>query len=225
MTSISSSNHAVSEALGLWEPKRTLTLEAARRHSKHVKILRQLLVGLSLCLGVYVIWSYSQRAAAPLPSIAPSESARMVDPRFSGRTGDGLPYKLTADYAVRLTHAASEVELEKPVLEFFRQAGAQTSIVLADAGTYDDVTQVLNLHKEVNLTTDDGNHCTTSHARIFTVEKRIEGDKPIRCHGNFGIITGQTYEILDNYTVFKFKNGMTAQLESDTTSPQTETRP
>lgn len=225
MTSISSSNHAASEALGLWEPKRTLTLEAARRHSKHVKFLRQLLIGLSFCLGAYVTWSYSQRTAAPLPSIPPSESARMVDPRFSGRTGDGLPYKLTADYAVRLTHAASEVELEKPILEFFRQAGAETSIVLADAGTYDDVTQVLNLHKEVNLTTDDGTDCTTTHARIFTVEKRIEGDKPIICNGNFGVISGQTYEITDNYSVFKFKNGMTAQLENDTTSAPTETRP
>ena len=217
-----SSSHAASEALGLWEPKRTLTLEAARQHSKRVKFLRYQLIGLSVMLGAYIFWAYTQRTTAPPPSIDPTESARMVNPRFSGRTSDGLPYKLTAAQAIRLSHAASEVELDKPELEFFREAGAETSLVVAETGTYDDVTQVLNLRTDVNLTTDDGNHCLTTHARIFTVEKRIEGDEPIRCNGNFGIITGTTYEILDNYTTFKFKNGMSAQLEDDKPPVPTE---
>lgn len=218
-----SSSHAASEALGLWEPKRTLTLESARRHSGRIIFLRRWLMALSALLAVIVIWNYSQRTTSPLQPIDPTESARMVNPRFSGRTSDGLPYKLTADQAIRLNHSASEVELENPVLEFFREAGAETSLVVAAMGTYDDVTQVLNLRTDVNLKTDDGNNCDTTHARIYTVEKRIEGDEPIRCDGNFGIITGQTYEILDNYTAFKFKDGMTAQLENDPAEPPLKT--
>lgn len=217
MTSTSTSdNHSASEALGLWEPKRTLTLASARRHTARIRVLRAILLGLTALLALSVVWSYSQRNTSTIQADNPNESARMLKPRFSGRTSDGLPYKLTADEAVRLTHAASEVDLVNPVLEFFREAGTESSLVYAAEGTYDDVTQVLNLRTDVDLKTDDGNHCVTEHARIFTVEKRIEGDEPIRCNGNFGVITGQAYEILDDYEVFKFKNGMTAQLESDT---------
>jgi len=164
MTTIyKSQTHAASEALGLWEPKRTLTLDAARQHSARVKFLRRLLVLLTLILGGVVLWIYSQRSTETLSEIKPSESARMMNPRFSGRTGDGLPYKLTADEGV------------------------------------------------------------TNHARIFTIQQRIVGDEPIRCDGNFGIITGQTYEILDNYEVFKFKDGMTAMLDNKTTEVTSET--
>ena len=216
MTStIKSQNHSASEALGLWEPKRTLTLAAARRHSARIKLMRRFLIGLTIVIGTFVVFTYSQRGTDIAKNLDATESARMVNPRFSGRTADGLPYKLTADEAIRLTHAASEVELVKPVMEFFREAGAETSIVIAEEGTYDDVTQILNLRTDVDLTTDDGNKCLTSHARIFTLQQRIEGDEPISCNGNFGVITGKTYEILDNYAVFKFKNGMTALLEDE----------
>ena len=224
MTTIyKSQTHAASEALGLWEPKRTLTLDAARQHSARVKFLRRLLVLLTLILGGVVLWIYSQRSTETLSEIKPSESARMMNPRFSGRTGDGLPYKLTADEAVRLNHTESEVDLINPVLEFFREPGADISIVTALSGTYDDVSQILNLRNNVDLKTDDGNHCVTNHARIFTIQQRIVGDEPIRCDGNFGIITGQTYEILDNYEVFKFKDGMTAMLDNKTTEVTSET--
>ena len=216
MTStLTSKTRSASEALGLWEPKRSLTLEAARRHSSRIRVLRALLLILTAILVVSVIWSYSQRNSPTIQIDNPKESARMLKPRFSGRTGDGLPYKLTADVAVRLNQAASEVELENPVLEFIREAGAKSSLVSSVEGTYDDVSQILNLRQNVDLKTDDGNHCVTEHARIFTVEKIIEGDKPIRCDGKFGIITGQTYEIIDDYEVFKFKDGMTALLEDD----------
>lgn len=219
MTStLASHTHSNSEALGLWEPKRTLTLESARRHSTRIRIIRVGLLVLTAALAGSVIWSYSQRNTPSIQIDDPTESARMIKPRFSGRTSDGLPYKLTADVAIRLNQAASEVELENPVLEFIREAGAKSSLVNSIEGTYDDVSQILNLRKNVDLKTDDGNHCVTDHARIFTVEKKIEGDKPIRCDGKFGIITGQTYEILDDYEVFKFKDGMTALLEDDKTT-------
>jgi len=88
MTTLSKpQSHAASEALGLWEPKRTLTLDAARQHF------------LTLILGGVVLWIYSQRSTPAPQELNPSESARMMNPRFSGRTGEGLPYKLTADEA------------------------------------------------------------------------------------------------------------------------------
>jgi len=206
-------SHHASEALGLWEPRRTLTLEAARRYSQRVRYMQVALLGLALLLVGVLIWEFTRRGPAVFPQDNPSESVKMINPRYSGRTSDGLPYYLTAKEAVRLTADANAVELKNPVLEFFREEGVGKSLVIAQTGTYDDVNKILNLRTAVDLNTDDGNDCKTTHARIYTRTKIIEGDEPISCTGNFGSVKGNAYEILDNYKTFVFKNSMSAVLE------------
>jgi len=205
--------HMQSESLGLWEPKRTLTLEAARRHSARIKLLQKLLLGFSALLVLILAVNFAtQPETTPLPDKT-TESVRMTNPRYSGRTEDGLPFYLTAATAVRTQLNQNELTLEKPVLEFLREEGVKNSFVVAETGTYDDVRKILNLYKAVNLKTDDGYICDTSHARIFARDKRIEGDERIECVGNFGIANGNAYEINDNYSVFVFKNGMDAIID------------
>lgn len=210
---ISADGHAASEALGLWEPKRTLTLEAARKHSARIKFLRRLLLIMCAGLAAYLVYEFTTQSNATFIDDDPTESVRMVNPRYSGRTSDGLPFYLTADSATRTLANRTEVALIKPVLEFIREEGAEASLVIAETGTYDDVKKILNLHTAVNLNTDDGYSCKTTHARIFARDKRIEGDERIECDGGFGVVNGNAYEINDNYKVFIFKNGMNAIIE------------
>jgi len=211
--SISADGHAASEALGLWEPKRTLTLEAARKHSARIKVLRYVLLTFCAALAAYLIYEFATQNKTILIEDNPTESVRMVNPRYSGRTTDGLPFYLTADTATRTLANKTEVALIKPVLEFIREDGAEASVVIADTGAYDDVNKILNLRTAVDLNTDDGYSCQTTHARIFARDKRIEGDERIECTGSFGIVNGNAYEINDNYKVFVFKNGMDAVIE------------
>ncbi len=215
---ISSGDHQVSEALGLWEPKRTLTLEAARRHSKRIKLMQRVLMAVSACLVLYLVFQFATQGKTIIIEDNPTESVKMINPRYSGRTDDGLPFYLTALSATRMLTNRTEVMLEKPVLEFLRDNGASASFINADTGTYDDVNKVLNLRTAVDLKTDDGNFCVTTHARIFAREKRIEGDERIECKGNFGIVNGNAYEINDNYKVFVFKSGMDAVINQETPS-------
>ena len=210
---ISTDGHAASEALGLWEPKRTLTLEAARKHSGRIKFLRRLLLALCAGLAGYLIYEFATQSTTPFIEDVSTESVRMVNPKYRGRTTDGLPFYLTADTAIRTLANRSEVTLENPVLEFIREEGAQASVVVAETGTYDDVKKILNLRTAVDLNTDDGYNCKTTHARIFAREKRIEGDERIACNGSFGVVNGNAYEINDNYKVFVFKNNMDAIIE------------
>ena len=207
--------HKTSEALGLWEPKRTLTLEAARRHSRTIILIRRAIYAFAGVLLLMLIWQFISQGPGLDIDDSPEESVRMVNPRYTGRTNDGLPFYLTSKEAIRTLARDNEVELINPVLEFYREAGAEKSLVIADKGTYDNVTKVLNLYTEVDLNTDDGNHCTTTHARIFTQTNTIEGDEPIQCEGDFGTVNGNAYEILESYTLFIFKNGMDAVLDQD----------
>jgi len=216
--SISADGHAASEALGLWEPKRTLTLEAARKHSARIKVMRYMLLAICAGLAAYLIYEFATQNTSPFIEDNPTESVKMSFPRYSGRTTDGLPFYLTAESATRTLSNKTEVALIKPVLEFIREDGAEPSLVVAETGTYDDVNKILNLRTDVDLDTDDGYNCKTTHARIFAKEKRIEGDERIECDGNFGIVNGNAFEINDNYRVFVFKSGMDAIIEQDQNS-------
>lgn len=205
----------VSEDLGLWEPKRALTLEAALAHTKRIKVLRYVLMGLSAVLVVVLIWQFlSDRGGAEFVN-DPTESVKMVNPRYSGRTSDGLPFYLNADTAIRRREDRNTVLLKDPFLEFVRDKGAANSTVIAKTGSYNDMEKILELETDVYLETDDGNICDTSHARVFNVEKRIEGDNPIVCKGSFGTVNGKRYDIEDGYGTFIFKDGMTAVLTQD----------
>jgi len=201
-----------SDTLGLWEPKRTLTLEAARRHSVRIRILRLVLISLAIALVASLAWQFATQKTSFIVDDNPGESVKMVNPRYSGRTNDGLPYRLKSSSAIRLTPNTQEVVLEGPVLSFVRSVNATPSILTAKTGQYNDVDQVLDLKTAVDLRTDDGYHCTSTHARVFAGAKRIEGDAAILCDGSFGRVTGQSYEILNNYSEFVFRGGTDAYL-------------
>jgi len=212
-------SHQVSEDLGLWEPKRTLTLDAARRHTKRIKVFRYGLLGLAGLMAAGLTYQFFSDASTTtfLPD-NPSEAVKIISPKYSGFTDDGLPYFLTADTATRREDNPDIVALVNPVLEFTRNDGVESSYVEALTGTYNEVTKVLNLHQEVTLDTDDGYNCKTTRARLFTKAKRIEGDTPISCTGNFGSVNGNSYAIEDNYSVFIFKDGMDGLIERDPTA-------
>jgi len=195
-----------------WEPRRTLTLDAARRHSSFVKLARRILVGLSGLLVAVLLWYFVSAPKSTASPDNPEETVKMVNPIYKGRTGDGLPYRITANDAVRLVGNPDEVNLSNPVLNFFRGEGAGKSVVLSAVGVFNSKDQILELKEDVDLKTDDGYNCQTAHARVFVKGKRIEGDKEILCTGNFGRASGHAYEINDSYTEFVFKNGMTARL-------------
>lgn len=197
----------------LWEPRRTLTLAAARRHSMHVRVMRVFLLLLAVIAVATLIWEFWRQPGTDFEEPVAGESVKMVNPRYSGRTEDGLPFFLTAKEAVRPTINQETVQLINPVLEFYRQSSTAKSIVVAETGVYNDAEKTLELRSSVDLNTDDGYSCQTTHARVYTKTKDIEGDEPISCTGQFGKVRGNAFEIKDNYKTFIFKGGMNAVLE------------
>ncbi len=224
-------SHAASDALGLWEPKRTLTLEAARKHTQRIALVRRGLIGASVALIALLVFYFATQGSEVVIEDHPDTSVRMIKPKYSGRTSDSLPFYLTSATATRQLENRTEVSLVEPVLEFVRAEGTASSFVRADTGTYDSVEKILDLRtdktledgtrKDVILNTDDGYSCTTTHARIYPQEKRIVGDEPIRCTGNFGEVSGQSYEITDNYRTFAFTGGMSGVINRDANAQTT----
>lgn len=195
-----------------WAPRRALTLDAARRHSARIYRARQGLIGFACILLAILAYYFISAPKTVLPTDNPDETVKMVNPIYKGRTADLLPYRITADEAIRFIQNPDEVHLTKPILNFLRTKDAKESVILAATGLYDSKNQVLELRQDVNLSTDDGYTCATSHGRIFVKGKHIEGDEPISCAGDFGLVSGKAFEINDGYKEFVFKNGITARL-------------
>jgi len=141
----SSSDHAASEALGLWEPKRTLTLQAARRHTARIVFLGRALLVLATALIGLIAWQFVNQPPGFDLADNPDESVRMTNPRYSGRTSDNLPYYLTASEAVTEAGLSNAVKLTSPILDFYRAPGAAVSKVNASKGVYNDVDKVLQV--------------------------------------------------------------------------------
>jgi len=187
-----------------WEPKRSLTLAAARRHSSHTKLFRAILMFMAAALFAVLVYFIIDGPDAPTVVADETESVRMTNPRYTDVDGDGEPYTLTADYAVRSRDNLSAVKLVNPILNFTRIAEADPSKMVAKDGLYDSKAQVMELRTDVVVTTDDGYVCETTHARILAGQKTVQGDEPISCTGDFGNVRGDRYEILDDYSRFIF---------------------
>jgi len=201
---------------GFWEPKRALTLTAARQHTRFIRVLRMALLGVAaLLIGLLAYFIIDRPEMNAGTQAVGGESVRMTNPRYTGLDGQGLPFNLTADYAIRDLVNMSAVKLVNPVLSFSQGSDGEIkagSRIVAQGGSYDSAAQTMELTTDVVVRTTDGNICRTSHALINARAKTVTGNQPIECEGNFGTMRGDQYEILDDYSRFVFINNFTALL-------------
>lgn len=211
----------------LWEPRRALTLSAARRHTRFIEALRlAFIIGAGIILGLLAFFMSRSISGEDIAPKGDGEAVRMTNPRYTGLDGQGVPYALTAEYATRSLENPDAVKLVKPVLTFARTKGAAPSTVTALEGLYDSKGQIMELRADVRVRTDDGYNCDTSHARIYTAQRRVEGDEAIRCTGNFGEVEGDRFEIVEDYSRYIFNDNVHAIIYPEdmraSKTPQTE---
>ncbi|WP_339744202.1 LPS export ABC transporter periplasmic protein LptC [uncultured Maricaulis sp.] len=208
---------------GRWEPRRALTLSAARRRTAFVRLLRFIfLTAIAAIIALLAVQLFLGAAGgAPAPSEAVSTDVRMVNPRITGRDEHLTPYALTADVAVRRRDDSSGLtELERPRLDYdFLNTGTNASEVLAQTGTFDPATRILDLFSDVNLNTDNGYSFSSQHARIFLREERVSGESPVTGSGPVGTISADRYEIHEGGNRVIFEGNVHARIVQDRTAP------
>ncbi|WP_300532397.1 LPS export ABC transporter periplasmic protein LptC [Maricaulis sp.] len=212
---------------GSWEPRRALTLTAARRRTAFVRFLRFAFMGgaiaiLALIIGQMIANSIGGEVET---TEAVGTDVRMINPRFTGRDENNTPYVVTADSAVRRRDSEAGItDLEQPRLDYdFLSDGEQASRVLAERGTFDPTNRVLDLDANVNLTTDEGYSFASEHARIFLREERVLGEQPVTGIGPMGRMSADRYEIRDGgeHVIFEGRVRMHI-IQSRTARPDSE---
>ena len=180
----------------LWAPRRQLTLEQARRRSERVRILRMAFVaGAAVSIGFFaghVIKSALTSDAKPI-RVSEDESVTMLNPRFTGRDSAGQSFQITADAARRRRAQEQAVDLVAPILQ--DEAGSE---VRAPSGMYDRDAGILELYDDVKITDASGYTFTSTGARVYVGQGRVEGLSPLEGKGPLGDIRCDTYEVLED---------------------------
>lgn len=178
-----------------WEPKRQLTLEAARKRSAQLSRLRLVFVGLaSACFSSFFGFMTLHAALGGFGSrdeVSAAESLTMVNPRFSGRSAGGESFVVTATTAKRQGPQSDLIDLVKPVYT------AEGRTVVATAGLYNQLERTVQLTGEVVFSDQDGNAFSSTSAFVRTADDTVEGARAVRGEGPLGSVRADSYEIRD----------------------------
>jgi len=208
------------------EPRRLVTLEAAQRRSKLVRLFRALLLlamtGIIGGVGFLVV----ANALRPPVTIQPTSqdgSTRMVNPRFTGRDSGGAPFIITAQTAERPEGATTVTELAFPQFNFSGEENP-SSMVIADRGVYDQEARTLDLYNGVKFRTENGYSFETEHARVYIDDGRVVGERLISGSGPMGSLRAQSFEIADGGNSVTFRDNVVARLYTERRVPALRTQ-
>lgn len=193
-----------------WEPKRALTLRAARRRSRLIAGLRRFFVAAAgasfasvfVFMALYAVeggFSSNQRAA--------QEPLRMINPRFIGRTESGGPYQLTAETAERPQGENQPIEMIAPV--YRTEAG---TIMLAPRGMYYEQAKRIVFQGDVLFSDRGGNRFTTPNMVVDLEHGALIGRGGVTGAGPLGVLQADSYELRENDRALVLRGGVRGQI-------------
>lgn len=193
------------ESMSQWAPQRQMTLEQARLRSKAVGVMRKVFVAgaaisAGLMIGPIAANALTGGTTATI-AITADEVITMVNPRFTGRNIAGESFEITADTARRQRSDPSVIDLTNP--QMIDDLGTK---VTAPRGVYSQNEAFLDLYEDVRLLDKDGYAFSTTAARVYVNEGRVEGLEPLTGSGPLGDVRSNNYEIQNDGERIVFKD-------------------
>ncbi|MET0183428.1 MAG: LPS export ABC transporter periplasmic protein LptC [Caulobacterales bacterium] len=175
-----------------WEPRRALSLEAARSRSRLIWAMRRVLVGLAgaSLASVFVFMALFSPTGLWGPAYGAASPLRVISPRFTGTLESGEAYQLTADVATREHAAARFLELAAPV---YRSLKGHT--LVAPHGVYDEQTDTVRMDGGVLFSDSAGNRFSSPGMIVDFKSGTVRGDRGVTGAGPLGVVRADTYEI------------------------------
>lgn len=180
-------------AMDEWAPRRQLSLAQARTRTRIVHYMRfGLVAAAAVTLAVflaYIARNAYDRANGDDNPLNTSESVSMINPRFTGRDGNGDLYVITATRADRRRDNEDLIDLENP-----RLVDAFGTEVTAPIGLFARDDETLELYEDVLLVDSEGYIFNSTHAMVMTATRQVIGVEPLEGTGPLGDISANAYE-------------------------------
>ncbi len=124
------------------------------------------------------------------------DGLRMLDPSFTGRTQDGEPYTVTAEWALPDSPKPSRIVLKKIRAEMTLKDSRLAEITATDGVFFPDIKR-LRIENGVALSTSDGYKLHTSAATVDAQNRTLQTDGDVSADGPVGSIRADLLEALD----------------------------
>lgn len=195
---------------------------AARRHSRHVRLLR---IAVPLCvaavIAVYMLWKMLNpigMLTANLPVgandlVVSGSKITMEQPRLKGFTKDSRAYELTASQASQDITKPDIVEM-RDVRAKFQMPDNSSAHVTALDGVFDSKNEVLKLGRNVVL--DASSYKVWLNDAVVDVRTgNIVSEKPVEVKMLQGTLNAKRLEVKESGELLRFDGGVSMQLKLD----------
>jgi len=195
---------------------------AARRHSRHVRLLR---IAVPLCvavvIAVYMLWKMLNpigMLTANLPVgandlVVSGSKITMEQPRLKGFTKDSRAYELTASQASQDITKPDIVEM-RDVRARFQMPDNSSAHVTALDGVFDSKNEVLKLGRNVVL--DASSYKVWLNDAVVDVRTGdIVSEKPVEVKMLQGTLNAKRLEVKESGELLRFDGGVSMQLKLD----------
>jgi lipopolysaccharide export system protein LptC len=194
---------------------------AALRHSRHVRVLRVVLIGgiAAVLLGVMAENYLPPVGDVRIPGaignlVIRGTKITMQQPKLTGYTTDARPYEFTANAANQDINKPDLVELQQ-LHARLQMEDKSTVEMTAPTGTYDMKADKLYLYEDIALASSTGYAARLNEATIDMKSGNVTSDKPVWVKLLNGNLTGKHLEITNNGEVIRFDGGVTMILHPD----------
>jgi lipopolysaccharide export system protein LptC len=196
----------------------------ARRHSRHVRLLR---VGIPVAIAggcaLMLLLNYlnPMRLFAKLPvqvghMVVSGTKITMEAPRLAGVTRDARAYEMTAQSAAQDITRPDKLELQGVRAKFETPDRALVNVTAA-SGLYDTKDDMLRLNKDVLITSTSGYEVVMTEAVIDIRTNHVVSDKPVAVKMISGNINANALEVTDSGDTIRFTGGVTMTITSPPT--------
>lgn len=177
---------------------------AAARHSRHVRLMRRLLVGGGLAgvagLALYTFDPFGGviPAGVSVASVGlDGTRVTMSHPRLSGYRNDGRPYQITASEAVQDLKTPTRFELHDMDARLTMQDSTVTHLTSA-AGTYDSKQDLMDLTSQVLISSDAGLDVRAQDAHVEFRSGSVVTRNPVSVAMRGNTIAADGMRMVDN---------------------------
>jgi lipopolysaccharide export system protein LptC len=206
---------------------RERAFRVASRHSRLVRRLRMAIpIGVGGVVAFYVLASFFNpfNALSRLPSSIKlnisGTKITMEAPKLAGYTRDGRSYELTAAAAAQDLKRPHFIELKDIRAKVELQDGALINVT-ADAGVYDNKSEIVTLDRNVLVTASSGTEIRLIEARLDIRKGHILSERPVEVLLPNGRIDANQLEVSDNGDMVNFRGGVVVTMQGGIAPPAT----
>jgi lipopolysaccharide export system protein LptC len=202
-----------------YDPGLEARFALAARHSRLVRILRVAVptaVGLAMAvvIGTSVFNPFHMEIKTDNLSgnlVVSGSKITMETPHLTGYTPDQRPYDLVAKTATQDLTNPDHVELA--ILRATVLMEDRSTVTLkARTGLFDTKQQVLDLHKDILLTTSTGYEARLTQAHADLAKGTVTSDEHVEVKLTNGTLTSDRLRITDNGDVVRFEGNVVMNL-------------